>query len=86
MAARTPRSSARCASVFTGDEELRLLPPCSHAFHTDCIGEWLAGHVTCPVCRCNLDPDQGLAAAEGEVAAEWIGRQRASTAAGAGGG
>ena len=77
---------AVCLSEFEGDEELRLLPPCSHAFHTDCIGEWLAGHVTCPVCRCNLDPDQELAAAEGEVAAEWIGRQRASTAAGAGGG
>ncbi|KAG2605480.1 hypothetical protein PVAP13_4NG131000 [Panicum virgatum] len=65
---------AVCLSEFEGDEELRLLPLCSHAFHTDCIGEWLAGHVTCPVCRCNLDPDQELAAAEasspGEVAAE----------------
>jgi E3 ubiquitin-protein ligase ATL6/9/15/31/42/55 len=61
---------AVCLSEFAGDEELQLLPPCSHAFHTDCIGEWLAGHVTCPVCRCNLDPDQELAAAEDEVVAE----------------
>ena len=55
---------AVCLSEFDDDEELRLLPKCSHAFHPDCIGEWLAGHVTCPVCRCNLAPD---AAAEANV-------------------
>uniref|UniRef100_A0ACD5Z3V5 Uncharacterized protein n=1 Tax=Avena sativa TaxID=4498 RepID=A0ACD5Z3V5_AVESA len=47
---------AVCLSEFEDDERLRLLPRCSHAFHPDCIGEWLARHVTCPVCRCNLDP------------------------------
>ncbi|XP_062228460.1 RING-H2 finger protein ATL32-like [Phragmites australis] len=54
---------AVCLSEFEDDEELRFLPRCTHAFHPDCIGEWLAGHVTCPVCRCNLDPEE-LAAAE----------------------
>ncbi|OEL14875.1 E3 ubiquitin-protein ligase ATL31 [Dichanthelium oligosanthes] len=48
---------AVCLSEFEDDERLRLLPKCSHAFHPDCIGEWLASHVTCPVCRCNLDPN-----------------------------
>ncbi|KAF8729863.1 hypothetical protein HU200_017322 [Digitaria exilis] len=47
---------AVCLSEFEDEERLRLLPKCSHAFHPDCIGEWLASHVTCPVCRCNLDP------------------------------
>ncbi|KAF8660803.1 hypothetical protein HU200_057390 [Digitaria exilis] len=65
---------AVCLSEFDDDEELRFLPRCSHAFHPDCIGEWLAGHVTCPVCRCNLNPEQQqLAAAvamnSGEVVA-----------------
>ncbi|KAF8779879.1 hypothetical protein HU200_002146 [Digitaria exilis] len=46
---------AVCLSEFEDEERLRLLPKCSHAFHPDCIGEWLASHVTCPVCRCNLD-------------------------------
>ncbi|CAN6214558.1 unnamed protein product [Urochloa humidicola] len=64
---------AVCLSEFADDEELRLLPPCSHAFHPDCIGEWLAGHVTCPVCRCNLDPDQDLAAAEANSSSEVAG-------------
>ncbi|KAM0848030.1 hypothetical protein ACQ4PT_054642 [Festuca glaucescens] len=49
---------AVCLSEFEDDERLRLLPKCSHAFHPDCIGEWLARHVTCPVCRCNLDPSK----------------------------
>ncbi|CAD6337214.1 unnamed protein product [Miscanthus lutarioriparius] len=53
---------AVCLSEFEDDEELRLLPSCSHAFHPDCISEWLAGHVTCPVCRCNLDPEEPAAA------------------------
>ena len=49
---------AVCLSEFEDEERLRLLPKCSHAFHPDCIGEWLASHVTCPVCRCNLDPNK----------------------------
>jgi E3 ubiquitin-protein ligase ATL6/9/15/31/42/55 len=65
---------AVCLSEFEDHEELRLLPTCSHAFHPDCIGEWLAGHVTCPVCRCNLDPEEVVAAesttsSSGEVVA-----------------
>ncbi|CAL5021575.1 unnamed protein product [Urochloa decumbens] len=48
---------AVCLSEFEDGERLRLLlPKCSHAFHPDCIAQWLAGHVTCPVCRCNLQP------------------------------
>ncbi|XP_062221943.1 E3 ubiquitin-protein ligase ATL31-like [Phragmites australis] len=49
---------AVCLSEFEDEERLRLLPKCSHAFHPDCIGEWLASHVTCPVCRSNLDPNK----------------------------
>ncbi|OAY66901.1 E3 ubiquitin-protein ligase ATL6 [Ananas comosus] len=48
---------AVCLSEFEDDETLRLLPKCSHVFHPDCIDAWLASHVTCPVCRCNLVPD-----------------------------
>jgi len=37
---------AVCLSEFEDEERLRLLPKCSHAFHPECIGEWLASHVT----------------------------------------
>ncbi|WOL19966.1 E3 ubiquitin-protein ligase [Canna indica] len=48
---------AVCLSEFEDDDALRLLPPCSHAFHPECINSWLASHVTCPVCRSNLAGD-----------------------------
>ncbi|XP_040997584.1 RING-H2 finger protein ATL11-like [Juglans microcarpa x Juglans regia] len=45
---------AVCLNEFEDDETLRLLPKCSHVFHTDCIDAWLASQSTCPVCRANL--------------------------------
>ena len=45
---------AICLNEFGDDETLRLLPKCDHVFHAHCIGAWLQGHVTCPVCRTNL--------------------------------
>ncbi|CAN6480082.1 unnamed protein product [Victoria cruziana] len=50
---------AVCLSEFEDDETLRLLPQCSHAFHPECIDAWLASHVTCPLCRANLQVDLG---------------------------
>lgn len=61
---------AVCLSEFDDDETLRLLPKCSHVFHPDCIDTWLASHVTCPVCRANLVPDDTDAPAAGDQPAE----------------
>ncbi|CAH8381978.1 unnamed protein product [Eruca vesicaria subsp. sativa] len=51
---------AVCLNEFEDDETLRLLPKCDHVFHPHCIGEWLQGHVTCPVCRTNLSEPEVL--------------------------
>lgn len=40
-----------CLSEFQEDENLRLLPKCSHAFHLPCIDMWLKSHSNCPLCR-----------------------------------
>ncbi|KAJ8633844.1 hypothetical protein MRB53_027180 [Persea americana] len=47
---------AICLSEFAGDDVLRLLTACSHAFHLGCIDLWFESHTTCPVCRRELDP------------------------------
>ncbi|KMZ66477.1 E3 ubiquitin-protein ligase, ATL family [Zostera marina] len=44
-----------CLSEFSGEETFRLITVCNHAFHTECIDMWFLSHVTCPVCRCNLE-------------------------------
>ncbi|KAK4840512.1 hypothetical protein QYF36_010642 [Acer negundo] len=40
-----------CLNEFQEDENLRLLPKCSHAFHITCIDTWLRSHKNCPLCR-----------------------------------
>jgi hypothetical protein len=46
---------AVCLAAFDVDDYLRLLPECSHAFHSDCIDAWFRSHNTCPLCRACLD-------------------------------
>ncbi|CAM8910954.1 hypothetical protein QQ045_032123 [Rhodiola kirilowii] len=43
-----------CLGEFQDDENLRLLPKCSHAFHISCIDTWLQSHASCPLCRCSI--------------------------------
>ncbi|PSS01908.1 E3 ubiquitin-protein like [Actinidia chinensis var. chinensis] len=40
-----------CLSKFEDVEILRLLPKCKHAFHIDCVDQWLEKHSSCPLCR-----------------------------------
>lgn len=40
-----------CLSKFEDIEILRLLPKCKHAFHIECIDNWLEKHSSCPLCR-----------------------------------
>ena len=44
---------AICLSTFEQGEELRSMP-CAHAFHKDCVDQWLNGSKKCPVCRAEL--------------------------------
>ncbi|KAK1696673.1 hypothetical protein QYE76_013370 [Lolium multiflorum] len=46
---------AVCLTAFEEDDDLRLLPHCSHAFHPECIDPWLEARTTCPLCRANLE-------------------------------
>ncbi|KAG5604426.1 hypothetical protein H5410_025918 [Solanum commersonii] len=48
---KEPFDCAVCLCEFSEQDELRLLPLCSHAFHISCIDTWLLSNSTCPLCR-----------------------------------
>ncbi|KAL6662031.1 hypothetical protein ACP70R_001415 [Stipagrostis hirtigluma subsp. patula] len=48
---------AVCLAEFRDGERLRLLPPCLHPFHIDCIDAWLQSTATCPLCRAAIASD-----------------------------
>jgi len=50
-----PLQCAVCLGDYINNDKLRLLPQCNHVFHPPCIDAWLSSHVTCPVCRTNLN-------------------------------
>ncbi|PWA53769.1 Zinc finger, RING/FYVE/PHD-type [Artemisia annua] len=42
---------AICLSEFVAGDEVRVLPPCNHCFHVECVDRWIGLHFTCPSCR-----------------------------------
>ncbi|CAN8258833.1 unnamed protein product [Cochlearia groenlandica] len=45
------RDCAVCLLEFEEGDYVRTLPLCYHAFHLECIDEWLRSHPNCPLCR-----------------------------------
>ncbi|KAF5742989.1 hypothetical protein HS088_TW09G01051 [Tripterygium wilfordii] len=48
---------AVCLSKFEDIEILRLIPKCKHAFHINCVDQWLEKHSSCPLCRHKVNAD-----------------------------
>ena len=61
---------AICLAEFACGDEVRVLPPCGHAFHAACVDTWLLCTSTCPSCRSALvllapaDPPRCCASAQ----------------------
>lgn len=45
-----------CLNDYKDDETLRLVSPCGHVFHADCVDIWLSYRSTCPICRADVVP------------------------------
>ncbi|XP_062928182.1 uncharacterized protein si:ch211-59o9.10 isoform X2 [Mobula hypostoma] len=43
-----------CFNDYSSGEKLRILP-CLHDYHSRCIDRWLKGHLTCPICRVDVN-------------------------------
>ncbi|XP_071703964.1 RING-H2 finger protein ATL46-like [Rutidosis leptorrhynchoides] len=49
-----PFDCAVCLCEFLPHDQLRLIPICRHALHTQCIDTWLLSNSTCSLCRVNV--------------------------------
>lgn len=43
-----------CFEEFNHNQDIMRLPGCRHAFHPNCIQNWLVQKPVCPVCRSNV--------------------------------
>lgn len=46
-----------CQDIIGSEDTCRLLTPCRHIYHQNCIDQWFARNVHCPTCRHDIrDP------------------------------
>lgn len=43
-----------CLGVFEDGEKVKILPPCRHCYHSECVDRWLRSQSSCPLCRVSL--------------------------------
>lgn len=53
-----------CISALVAGEKVKVLPPCGHCFHPDCVDAWLQSQPSCPLCRCLLVASAAAAKAD----------------------
>ncbi|CAH8260079.1 unnamed protein product [Arabidopsis lyrata] len=46
-----------CLGGFEEGEKMKVLPPCSHCYHYECVDRWLNTESSCPLCRVNIRVD-----------------------------
>ncbi|KAJ3708994.1 hypothetical protein LUZ61_012699 [Rhynchospora tenuis] len=59
-----------CLALLIEGEQVRQLPQCKHIFHAECIATWLPMHMSCPICRSDVDMRKYGQAAEGSKSLE----------------
>ncbi|KAG5593165.1 hypothetical protein H5410_043679 [Solanum commersonii] len=52
-----------CLSDFESTDNIYILPPCTHLYHSECISTWMRSQIICSTCRRNY----------GNIYTSWIG-------------
>ena len=47
-----------CMSEYTSGEKYKTLNKCTHAFHANCLDEWLKCEKKCPICKEQVGPSK----------------------------
>lgn len=53
-----PSCAVCLANLDVGATESVTALPCGHLYHRECIVPWLQQQSTCPVCRCEIEPQR----------------------------
>ncbi|ESQ48924.1 hypothetical protein EUTSA_v10022203mg [Eutrema salsugineum] len=51
------RECCICLGGFEEGEKMKVLPPCRHCYHCECVDRWLKTESTCPLCRVSIRVD-----------------------------
>lgn len=43
-----------CLGILQDGEKVKVLPDCSHCYHSECVDRWLRNQSSCPLCRSSL--------------------------------
>ncbi|XP_051197299.1 uncharacterized protein [Lolium perenne] len=49
---------AVCLQELEHGDVVRVLPACTHLFHSSCVDPWLRANASCPVCRAHPEPER----------------------------
>lgn len=49
-----------CLGPIEEGQKVKVLPPCQHCYHCECVDRWLAAQPICPLCRANIRFDSTL--------------------------
>ncbi|XP_074588071.1 RING-H2 finger protein ATL79-like [Curcuma longa] len=51
---------AICLAELEEGDRVRVLPPCGHGFHAQCVEAWFVGRSSCPTCCTHCRPTPSL--------------------------
>ncbi|KAL1187911.1 RING-H2 finger protein ATL66 [Cardamine amara subsp. amara] len=54
------RECCICLGGFEEGEKMKVLPPCRHCYHCECVDRWLRTESSCPLCRVSIRVDSSV--------------------------